>query len=48
MQYLMEERKERVRELSKIASFRKDLEFLSPASEILFQDVLKESTLLCF
>lgn len=41
MQYLMEERKEmgRVRELSKIASFRKDLEFLSPASEILFQDV---------
>lgn len=41
MQYLMEGKKERgrVRELYKIASFRKDLEFLSPASEILFQGV---------
>lgn len=40
MQYLMEGKKERgrVRELY-IASFRKDLEFLSPASEILFQGV---------
>ena len=29
----------RVRELHKIVSFRKDLDFLSPVSEILFQGV---------